>query len=105
MALSQLPLVQTQSREVNQLQNNIKQILDPISSNPLNSGRILKSQSLASGSNVINHGLGRALQGWFLTRQRDVVSAIYDTQDNNPNPNQSLLLTASAPIVVDIYVF
>lgn len=35
----------------------------------------------------------------------NTVANVFDTQDSNKNPSQTLLLTASAPVVVDLYVF
>lgn len=80
------------------------QALDPVINNPLNKVSILKNQSLVTGTNVINHKLGRQLQGWFLVRQRAAAS-IYDTQDSNQMPQLTLTLESSAPVVVDIGVF
>lgn len=99
-----IALVQTQDRNVNQLQGNIKKAVDPVLANPLVDGQILQDVELVTGLNTINHGLGRNLQGWFLVRQRASAS-VYDTQDDNLNPALTLLLTASAPVVVNLYVF
>jgi hypothetical protein len=79
-------------------------ILNPIVDAPTSKPSILKSVSLASGSNTINHLLGRSLQGWAIVRQR-AAATVYDTQDANPTPALTLNLTASAPVVVDLLVF
>lgn len=79
-------------------------IIDPIISNPANNSSILQSVSLVTGSNVVNHKLGRKLQGWTIIRQRAAAS-IYDTQDSNQMPQLTLQLVASAPVVVDLEVF
>lgn len=99
-----LALVQTQDRNVNQLQQNIKQAVDPLINNPISSGNILYSVSLASGANSIPHLLNRTLQGWFMTRVR-ASATFYDTQDSNQTPQLTLNLVASGAAVVDIYVF
>lgn len=96
--------VQTDNREVNQLQSNILSYLNTLGQNALLSGAILQKQSLISGSNTINHKLNRPLQGWFIIRQRSG-AAIYDDQDNNTTPNRTLILISSADVVVDIFVF
>lgn len=80
------------------------QAIDPILTNPLNSASVLKSVSLVSGANVINHKLGAPLQGWWIVRQRAAAS-IYDTQDTNQMPQLTLNLVSSAPVVVDLAVF
>ena len=96
--------VQTTDRVVNQLQDNIANFVEPISDNVLLPGIILKNVALAASSNTIQHKLGRLLLGWFIVRQRASAS-IYDTQDTNPTPTKTLLLTSSAVVTVDLYVF
>ena len=89
---------------VNLLQQRLNTILNAPLNNPLLSGNILSSVSLASGANTINHGLGRTLVGWFPVRVR-ASATLYDTQDSNNIPNLTLQLVASAAVVVDLYVF
>lgn len=96
--------VQTNNREVNQLQSNILSYLNTLGQNALLSGTILTEQSLVNGSNTINHKLDRKLQGWFIIRQRGPAS-IYDNQDSNTSPNRTLILISSADVSVDIFVF
>lgn len=78
--------------------------LDPMLANPSNNASILKSVSLAAGSNTVNHLLGRPLQGWRIVRQRALAS-VYDTQDSNPTPALTLSLVSSAAVTVDLEVF
>lgn len=96
--------VQTQDRNINQLQSNILTQLNAIVKNPLINGNILTEQALLTGSNTLNHGLNRTIQGWFIVRLRSSAS-IFDTQDSNPTPNLTLLLTSSANVVADVFVF
>lgn len=86
------------------MQTQWAQQLNPIIANPLVNGIILQSITLKAGSNTINHLLGQKLQGWYLIRKR-ASAEIYDTQDNNPTPQLTLLLTSDSPVVVDIAVF
>lgn len=79
-------------------------ILNPLIGNPSLATRILPNQPLINGSNVINHGLGKALTGWRIVRLRASAS-VFDTQDSNPKPELTLLLTSSAAVVADIEVF
>ena len=81
-----------------------RSILNPFVGNPSLNSVILENISLASGSNSVNHTLGRALTGWRIIRIRQSAT-IYDTQDVNPMPDLTLLLTASAACVVNIEVF
>lgn len=78
--------------------------LDPLIRRPPNNSSILKNVALVTGANVINHGLGRPLQGWTIIRQR-AGATVYDTQDSNTMPALTLQLVASAPVTVDLEVF
>lgn len=102
--MNSLPLVQTDDRNINQIQRYTKTALDPLLKNPVLNGNLLTSVSLSSGSNTISHGLNRNLQGWIMVRVRSSAT-FYDTQDSNPSPNLTLTLVASANVVCDIYVF
>jgi hypothetical protein len=100
-----LPYFQTQVRDLSLLQTGWASQLNPIVNNSLLQGNLLQSVKLASGSNAVNHKLGKNLTGWILTRIRTPGATIYDTQDANTTPSTTLQLHASAAIVVDIYVF
>lgn len=79
-------------------------ILDPLTTNPVLNGIVLKQIELTTGLNTINHKLGRKLQGWLIVRKR-ASSDVYDVQDANTMPQLTLQLQASAPASVDIYVY
>lgn len=103
---TQIPFVQTTDRKVNQLQQNIIQAVTPLLKNPVvNGGSILASQTLAIGNNTLAHGLGRTLQGWLIVRYHGAWAQIFDNQDTNSKPAVNLILNASAPVTVDVYVF
>lgn len=80
------------------------QALDPIIANPMTNPSILKNVSLVAGTNVIDHKLGRRLQGWNSVRVRSAAS-IFDQQDSNQTPQLTLILVSSADVVVDLMVF
>lgn len=95
---------QSTDRDLNQVQSNLANALNPILGNPLLFGFTLTGISLASGSNTINHGLGRTLQGWFLTGINAGVT-IYDQQASNTKASTTLILHSSGPATVNIYVY
>lgn len=99
-----LPLITTKNQDLSLLQSKWKSILDPIAASPSANVSILKNVSLNTGLNTINHLLGRKLQGWRLVRLR-ASSTIFDQQDSNTMPELTLVLNASAPVVVDLEVF
>lgn len=79
-------------------------VLNPVISVPFNDGQTLQSVSLVSGTNIINHKLGRKLTGWIVVRLRGPAT-FYDSQESNPNQQQTLLLNSSANVVADIFVY
>lgn len=93
-----------QKLDLAKMQTSWAQQLDPIISNPILNNVILKNVSLTTGTNVVNHLLGRTLQGWKPTRIR-ANATIYDQQDSNQTPQLTLVLVASAPVVIDLEVF
>ena len=99
-----LAYFQSDDRTLSLLQTSWSQQLNPIINSAPNNSTILTSVALVSGTNTINHLLGRKLQGWKIVRQRSSAS-IYDNQDNNQQPTLTLILISNAAVVVDIEVF
>ena len=86
-----------------QMQTKWKAALDPLLGDPTNNASVLKNVSLIEGTNVINHKLGRSMQGWFITDQQGAAN-IYRP---NTAPFNSLTLTliSSAAVTVNLGVF
>ncbi len=100
-----LPYQQTENRQLNQFQVALGQALQPILVQPMAKSIVLNNISLVSGStNVIPTTINRVLQGWYPIRVRGQAT-LWDSQDSNPTPSQTLLLNTSADVVVDIVVF
>ena len=57
-----------------------------------------------TGSNTINHMLGRILQGWIIVRNNAAVT-FYDLQTTNQQTSSTLVLHASGACIVNILVF
>jgi hypothetical protein len=83
------------------MQTRWASILNPLLGNPFNGVNILENVILVSGTNIINHGLGRAQQGWVITDVQGS-AVIYR---NAPFNNTTLSLSASAGVIVNIGVF
>lgn len=104
MAIS-IPRVQTPDRAFNQYQANVQNALAPVLACAIPVGAQLKSISLIMGDNVVNTGLGRQLNGWFIVRLRAPAS-LYDKYDTQSQPkDQSIVINASAACVADIWVY
>lgn len=99
-----IPKILSKDLEFNRWQDSLDKTLYQALNNPLLSGNILESISLESGTNVVNHKLNRKLMGWFFTRI-DAAAEVYDEQDTNTNPYETLILVSDAAVTVDLYVF
>jgi len=99
-----LTIFTTADRILSQLQTSWASDINPIITKAQNQSIILPSVPLVIGPNVINHRLGKKLQGWSLTRQRAAAN-IYDNQDANQSPALTLVLISDANVSVDIEVF
>jgi hypothetical protein len=78
-------------------------LLNPLLGNPLSNGQLLDNVNLVNGTNIINHTLGRKLQGWIKVLGGSAI--IYDNQSTNPTPQLTLSLTSSAAVTVSLWVF
>lgn len=76
-------------------------ILNPVIANQLLNGNLITNQVLGTGSNAINHLLGRLQVGWMIIDQ-NASAAIYRSQ---PLSTTTLTLTSSAPVTVSLWMF
>lgn len=77
--------------------------LDPLLANLLVQGQLLKGISLANGTTVVNHLLGRQPQGWFLVSPQGAAT-VYQAS-SQPNPTLTLTLISNAAITTALWVF
>ncbi len=86
------------------LQTNWAALLDPLLGRRQNQSNILPDVELISGTTVVNHRLGRKLQGYKIVLQ-DAAAAIFDNQSTNQTPELTLVLVSDAVVTVSIEVF
>jgi hypothetical protein len=98
MALTQF---QSNIQELNLLQTSWANKLNPLLDKPLNNSLLIPGVVLSVGDNVINHRLGRKLQGWMLV-DINGAATIYRAAPKN---NLTLTLNSSAAVTVDLVVF
>jgi hypothetical protein len=101
--LNQFSKNQTDSQDLNQVQDALVKCLNPLFKNPILDGSVITA-SLKTGPNQVPHLLGRNIIGWILCGQ-NAGAAIYDNQSTNTLPSLFLNLVSSAPVTVKIYVF
>lgn len=102
--MANLPQFQNGDKDFQMMQNRWAAIIQPVLDNAANNSTILSNIKLTTGTNTVNHLLSRKLQGWSIVRI-NAAATIYDTQDNNSNASQTLLLVSDAPCTVSLEVF
>lgn len=95
---------QTDHQPLSLMQSQWATELNPLLKNPALQSVILKNVDLINGTTIINHKLGRKLQGWKTVRVR-AAATIYDTQDTNNTTEITLRLVSNAAVTVDLEVF
>lgn len=96
-----LAIFNTDDKNFSLMQTSWASAINPVLSSPLNNGLLLKGVPLATGVTVINHKLGRLLQGWQICDVNGAAT-IYRSAAKN---DLTLTLTSSAAVTVDIFVF
>jgi hypothetical protein len=87
------------------LQERLQEFFVPLQNCDLINGLQLTAVVLTMGTaNLVQHKLGRELQGYIVTRNR-ADSRIWDSQDNNQFQSKTLALHSSADTVVDLWVY
>lgn len=99
--MNALPLFKNEDEAFQLLQTKWKSILDPLLKNPLVDGLLLNGLDITSGTTVINHRLGRKMQGWFVV-DTDAGTDIYRSAPFN---DKTLTLTSGTACVVSLWVF
>jgi hypothetical protein len=94
--------IQSSDRVVNMLQTNISNVLNPLLINLLiGFGGNIVTQTLVTGSNVVNHGLGRLQVGWQPVDQ-NAEANFYRIGSFNTT---SMTIVSSADVTASFYCF
>lgn len=96
-----LPLFKDSNQPFQLMQNKWMSELNPVLQNPMTNPSLIKSITLVTGDNVINHKLGRLQQGWIITDVNAAVS-IYRSQPLN---DLTLTLNSSGAAIINIAVY
>ncbi len=91
--------VKATDKDLALVQDNIYQILQPLSKNPLIDG-VIVSVSTTAGTNRLNHTLGRLPLGWFVV---DTTSA--ETLYRTDWDSKTISLTSSGTADFLLYVY
>lgn len=77
--------------------------LNPLLTVPITQGVALKGIVLVSGNTVINHKLGRLMQGYFITDQNAVASI--NRLSTAAFNDLTLTLSSTASVTINLWVF
>lgn len=104
-SLKRFKKVPSKSSDLNQVQNNVEEAINPIINSNIVDGVLLRNLKLcALQANLITHKLGRPPLGWIVVRQR-ADSRIWDVQDSNVLKKTTLAITCSHEVEVDLWIF
>lgn len=95
-----LPVFKSDDTTLMLMQNKWASELNPVLNSPLSQGNILKDITLAVGTNVINHKLGKKMQGWYVI-DKNANANIYRSAPLN---NLTLTLTSDAIVTIALAV-
>lgn len=76
--------------------------INPVLANPIVNGNLIENFHVGSGNNVINHSLGRKIQGYQVVRNSANVT-FYDAESSQPS--LTFILIASGAATISLYVF
>lgn len=89
-----------QDREVTALQDNVTLVLNQVTKKVVIDGVQLTAISLTTGSNRINHTLGRQPLGWIVTDINAAVVPYRTAWDAN-----TITLVATGSVTIDLWVY
>lgn len=96
-----LPIQQTKDQDFALMQQRWASQLNPLLANLLVQGNILNDIVLVNGAKTFNHYLGRQMVGYFVVDQTASASIFRSA----PLNSQTLTLTSSAAVTVNLWVF
>lgn len=95
-----LPYFQSTDRNFSMMQTQWASQLNPVLSNPLLQGSLIRNVALINGTTIVNHRLGRTLQGWIIVNI-DGAATVYSSASDA----LTLSLVSNAAVNVSLYVF
>lgn len=95
--------IRTAVRDIQKLQDALSKVFNSILSKEILDGRLITGIVLSSsGTNEVDHGLGKPIRGWVVVA-KNANANIYDSVSSTPNA--TLILTATANVTISLWVF
>jgi len=107
MVLRAFKEIESNDFSTNKLQDSIREFASNLKKGvEILDGIVIEDIELVANTRkVINHGLGRKLIGWIVTRSNTKNRALRDHQDTNPNTDRTLILEPTLNMTISIWVF
>lgn len=93
----------TSDQDLDRVQSRIDDAFKQVDAIPLLSGNTIEA-TIGVTDTAVNHKLQRKFQGWIVIDQ-DANAVIWRSNVFNPLEDKQLILKASAPVNVKLYVF
>lgn len=84
--------------------NKWASLLNPLLASPIVNGQLLTGIALINGTTIVNHKLGRKIQGYIVVGS-SAAATIHDSQATNQMPQLTLQLISNAATTVALWVF
>lgn len=98
-----LKKINTDNKDLNQVQENVDKAIETFNNNPLLMGRFKENITLYNGVPYqVEHGLKRPVLGYIIIKKSGVAD-IYDSSSSIPS--KTIILTSNADVVISLYVF
>jgi hypothetical protein len=102
MTLKKFVKISVEDYQLHTVQENASLVFDSLTASPLMDESILKDIDVVSGSNKIDHKLGRVPVGWIMIGT-DAAVDLYE--EDSTLPNKILVLNASGTATIKLLVF
>lgn len=96
--------VHTPEETVNRVQSNIHTAIRPLLNLPFADGVHKKDVAITTSDTLVDHGLGRNMEGYIITKQ-DADTSIFVSNTSNDIPQFQVILKAGATVTADIFFF
>lgn len=104
MVINKIIKILTKDDATNRFMDQVIKAVNSLVSDPQANKSYLSGVVVVSGQNVIPHGLGRKLLGYYIVSSNANVT-FYDNQATNSTPELNLLLVASGTATINLVVF
>lgn len=103
VAIKEFKRIDTESRELNKIQDNIKEWCNQVNKT-FNDGIILDEASVGTTTVLIEHKLGRMIQGWGIV-DINADARVWRDATSTADLTRFLPLKASASATIKLYVY